>query len=114
MHTQFIHKSGLVLAQIARNSKHDFLLLPNRLASQSSNTTNRKVETLSSAQVIRDFKSFCSDTQALKTIYEEMDKPKVSPATPLRKAIVAADNDVPPIELPPHLINKSQREGDMI
>ena len=100
--TQFVHKSGLLLVQIAKDDKADFLLLPNRLAPvQSAN--GKKSDSPSLEDIVKKFKAFCRDEAALKAFYEEMHKPKLSIVSPFARASVAADQDVPPMELPPHL-----------
>ncbi|KJX92521.1 vacuolar membrane-associated protein IML1 [Zymoseptoria brevis] len=105
-HTQFVHKSGLVLAQVLSDDTGDFLLLPNRLASSrltgsSANTkqTPENAETVES--IVKGFKTFCHDEEALRSFYSEADKPKPAAApSPFTHAALAADLDVPPISLP--------------
>ncbi|KAK5165045.1 vacuolar membrane-associated protein iml1 [Saxophila tyrrhenica] len=107
--TQFIHKSGLLLAQISNDDKTDFLLLRNRLAGQWSSHSNKRSELPSAENIFNDFRKFCKDEAALKLLYEEVNKPKVSPMSPLARTQWIGDADVPPIELPPHLMHRTQR-----
>lgn len=106
-HTQFIHKSGLILAQILNDGKHDFLLLPNRLHPRPPNGHTKKAGKPTPESIAEKFSSFCKDESALNAIYEEVNRPKVSPS-PMANAALAADNDVPPIELPSHLTFRVQ------
>lgn len=109
--TQFVHKSGLVLAQISNVADHDFLLLPNRLA-PGRGGTGRSVETLSAEDIIKTFKSFCQDEKALRSVFEEARKPKATAPSPFAgSALAMSDIDVPPISLPPHLLHRVQ-SGD--
>lgn len=121
-HTQFIHKSGLLLAQILDNEIGDFILLPNRLATNrlsSVPTTKQSKEReadLSSESVeslIKTFNSFCRDEHGLRAFYKEVETaPRVlSSASPFSGAMSMADVDVPPISLPPHLAHRTQLRG---
>ncbi|KAF2166000.1 hypothetical protein M409DRAFT_55352 [Zasmidium cellare ATCC 36951] len=116
-HTQFVHKSGLVLAQILSNEVGDFILLPNRLASSrtssastsSSSSTATKltdVETIES--ITRSFKDFCRNEEMLKQFFSQADRPKGFAPSPFAGATLAADFDVPPMQLPPHLSHRAQ------
>ena len=108
--TQYIHKSGLLLAQISNDGKSDFLLLQNRLATQTiTSSSGKKVEMTSLENLVKNFIAFCRDEASVKAFFDDLKKPKVSMASPLANAALPADSDVPPIELPPHLILKSQR-----
>lgn len=99
-YTQFVHKSGQLLVQIVNDSKSDFLLLPNRLASSSGIGTTKKQESTSTESVVREFVSFCRNEKMLEGLYEEFHRPKAAAPSPFANAL-AADTDVPPIELPP-------------
>lgn len=105
-YTQFVHKSGLVLAQVVADDTADFLLLPNRLATSQLTATARHTTehdrpdvTVDSVQ--KDFKAFCKDEEKLRLFYREADRvrPLVAPS-PLSNAS-QADLDVPPMQLPP-------------
>ena len=108
--TQFIHKSGLLLVQIAGTEEMDFLMLQNRLASQPSASSSGKKATdfASAVDVAAKLKGFCRDEQALKAFYAEANKSKADLLSPLATANAAMDGDVPPIELPPHLIQRAR------
>lgn len=104
--TQFVHKSGLVLAQISVEGDYDFLLLPNRLAPLRGGT-GRTVETLSPEDIIKTFRTFCQDEKALKSVFEEAKKPKAPAPSPFaNSALALSDIDVPPMQLPPHLLQR--------
>jgi len=106
--TQFVHKSGLVLAQISNGLDCDFLLLPNRLAPLRGGT-GRSVETLSAEDIIKAFKAFCQDEKAVRSVFEEARRPKVTAPSPFAGSTLAmSDIDVPPIQLPPHLLHRVQ------
>ena len=108
--TQYIHKSGLLLAQISNNGKSDFLLLQNRLATQTiTSSPGKKVETTSLESLVKNFIAFCRNETSVKAFFDEVKKPKVSVASPLANAALTADSDVPSLELPPHLTSKGQR-----
>lgn len=106
--TQFIHKSGLLLAQVANTDEADFLMLQNRLASQpsASGSGKKSTEVASAVDVAAKLKGFCRDEQALKAFYAEANKSKAELLSPLATASAAMDGDVPPIELPPHVVQK--------
>jgi len=106
--TQFVHKSGLVLAQISTGQECDFLLLRNRLAPLRGSST-RTAETLSAEDIIKSFRALCRDEKALRSIYDEARKPKATAASPFTGSTLAlSDVDVPPIQLPPHLLHRVQ------
>lgn len=105
--TQFVHKSGLLLVQIANTSEADFLLLPNRLAPQIS-TSGKKSNAAKLEDIVAKFKSFCKDEEALKAFYHDLNKPKVDLTSPFARANLAVDFDVPPMELPPHLMHRAK------
>lgn len=108
--TQYIHTSGLLLAQISNDGKSDFLLLQNRLATQTTTpSTGKRVETTSLEHLVKHFISFCRNEASVKALFDEVKKPKISVASPLSNAASTADSDVPPIELPPHLTHKAQK-----
>lgn len=108
--TQFIHKSGLVLAQISNAFEHDFLILPNRLAALRSSSAGKQSENVSAEDVIKAFKLFCKDEKGLKMVYEEALKPKAPAPSPFTSAALSAnsDVDVPPMQLPPHVLHRVQ------
>ena len=108
-YTQFVHKSGLLLAQIANNGKSDFLLLRNRLAPQNSSGAAKKAETNTVESLVQKFMAFCRNDAGLKMLFEEIGKPKISVPSPLANAALDADSEIPPIELPPHLAQQAQR-----
>jgi DEP domain-containing protein 5 len=108
--TQYIHKTGLLLAQISNDGKSDFLLLQNRLATQTVTlSSGKKVDTTSLENLVKNFIAFCRDETSITAFFDDLKKPKVSVASPLANAALPADSDVPPIELPPHLTLKGQR-----
>ncbi|KAF2771508.1 hypothetical protein EJ03DRAFT_325548 [Teratosphaeria nubilosa] len=115
--TQFIHKSGLVLAQIFPSSlpsadpdpeTPDFLLIPNRFAGTKVSMTHRSAEVANAAEIIRNFVRICRDEGQLGALYEVAGKARApgSPSTqsPLSSASGGgggeADEDIPPISLP--------------
>lgn len=106
--TQFVHRSGTVLAQIChKESDADFLLLPNRLVAAKSSTTAKQVDTTSAGEVIDEFKTFCKDEKALKALYAESHKARGPLQSPFSSAVHAMyDSDVPPMQLPPHLLHR--------
>lgn len=108
--TQFIHKSGFVLAQISNDPKYDFLILPNRLAVLRSGSVSKQSGNISAEEVIKSFKLFCKDEKGLKAVYDEARKPKAPAPSPFSSAALAAvsDVDVPPISLPPHVLHRVQ------
>lgn len=108
LHTQFVHKSGLVLAQVVANETGDFLLLPNRLASSrlsGSSKISDSTETVES--ITKGFKAFCRNEEALRIFYSEADKPKMPAPSPASHASLAPDFDVPPMQLPQHLLYRT-------
>jgi len=104
--TQFVHKSGLLLAQIG-SEKSDFLLLPNRLATQRPTVSGKPSEMKPVEEIVKDFVSLCRDANALKAFYEEVSMADVAPFSPQMPLTSAADSDVPPIHLPPHLSHRA-------
>lgn len=109
-HTQFVHKSGLVLAQILGNEVGDFILLPNRLAasrnSSSSSTKLTDVETIEN--ITKNFKECCRNEEVLRQVYSQAYRPRGVVPSPFASATLAADFDVPPMQLPPHLSQRVQ------
>lgn len=114
-HTQFVHKSGLVLAQILNNEVGDFILLPNRLATSrtssastttSSATTTKLTDMEAIENIARTFKEFCRDEEGLRQFFNQTDRPKGVPPSPFVSDTLAADFDVPPMQLPPHLSHR--------
>lgn len=108
--TQFIHKSGLVLAQISADPKYDFLVLPNRLGVLRSSSAGKQSGSVFADDVVKTFKLFCKDEKGLKSIYDEARKPKAPAPSPFTSAALAAnsDVDVPPMSLPPHVLHRVQ------
>ncbi|GAB7362656.1 hypothetical protein MBLNU230_g2965t1 [Neophaeotheca triangularis] len=115
-YTQYIHKSGLMLAQILNNDdRADFLLLPNRLAPRP-NTTNSKTTSNTTPSpptpedIVHTVRTLCHDKEALRTFYEEASKPKIPAPSPFNPPTArldsAADADIPPMQLPPHLAHR--------
>ncbi|QIW99377.1 hypothetical protein AMS68_004895 [Peltaster fructicola] len=104
--TQFVHKSGLVMAQISDNNAWDYLLLPNTLVSEKP-LSSRTQPTETVQGILRDVRALAADARVLKKIYEESVKPRIVTPSPFNKAMLAgADFDVPPIQLPPLVINR--------
>ncbi|KAK0259851.1 vacuolar membrane-associated protein iml1 [Friedmanniomyces endolithicus] len=103
--TQYIHKSGLLLAQICVDDKCDFLLVPNRLAAIRTSIAGRPlVEAEAVEHIVKRFVTFCQDEKALRTFYEQTKQP---PPSPLVGNEYGMDNDVPPIQLPPRLAHRA-------
>ncbi|GIZ41646.1 hypothetical protein CKM354_000494500 [Cercospora kikuchii] len=107
-YTQFVHKSGLVLAQILANDIGDFYLLPNRLATSKLTSTMRPTTEFDRPDVTVDtvqkhFKAFCKNEEALRQFYNEIDRvrPAVAPSPMSTASSGMADLDVPPMQLPP-------------
>ena len=96
--TQFVHKSGLVLAQIAGDDRSDFLLLPNRLAGLRP---GKAAESETSESIVTKFKAFCRDEVSLKAFYHGFSQLRLPTPSPFTPATSAADSDVPPMQLPP-------------
>ncbi|EME40916.1 hypothetical protein DOTSEDRAFT_74464 [Dothistroma septosporum NZE10] len=129
-YTQFVHKSGLVLAEITcapfGDDSVNFLLLPNRLAAnrisgpaksseigpgkhnESAPSKTGITDTVES--IVKEFKQFCHDEEALRHLYEQVNKRKPpAVSSPYSGAGgLGSDLDVPPMSLPPHL---HQRAG---
>ncbi|KAK6413370.1 vacuolar membrane-associated protein iml1 [Oleoguttula sp. CCFEE 5521] len=101
--TQFVHRSGLVLAQICTDGdKVDIMLLQNRLASA-------KLALAGSSRSVKDIMQsvddFCSDEGRLQKLYDEVNDSKRPATSPSSRAFMnGADIDVPPMHLPPHLL----------
>lgn len=109
--TQFVHKSGLLLAQISADEHSDFLLLPNRLATQRVSTAGKSADVETVEGIVRKVKDFCRDEAALKMVFEEANRPRVTVMSPFSNASLAVDNDVPPMQLPPHLNHRAIMKG---
>lgn len=105
-YTQFVHKSGQLLVQIVNDAKSDFLVLPNRLASNPAIGSSKRTELVSVESIAQDFVSFCRNEKALNAMYEDFHRPKAATPSPFANAL-AGDNDVPPMELPPHLTHRA-------
>ncbi|KAK5135272.1 hypothetical protein LTR08_005374 [Meristemomyces frigidus] len=113
-YTQFVHTSGLVLAQISGDEAGDFLLLPNRLASTRRPAASGKQSEHEPAEdIISAFAKFCGDETALKAFYSDADKPRMLPHSPFAPHVSAADSDVPPMQLPPHLTHRGALRGTL-
>ncbi|KAF2721543.1 hypothetical protein K431DRAFT_303305 [Polychaeton citri CBS 116435] len=119
--TQFVHRSGLLLAQVANNDTADFLLLPNRLAVVRAPTSSRLREGISAApsksrelvaslEIVKALTSFCHDSESLSSFYEGASKPRLSIVSPLSNAS-SKDLDVPPMQLPPHILHRLHTSG---
>ncbi|KAK4540493.1 hypothetical protein LTR36_009131 [Oleoguttula mirabilis] len=109
--TQFVHKSGSVLAQISGDEKSDFLLLPNRLASQRPAATGKQSEPEPVENIVGAFTKLCHDEAALKAFYSDLLRPRMLAHSPLTSESLGADSDVPPIQLPPHLLHRAALKG---
>ncbi|KIN00169.1 hypothetical protein OIDMADRAFT_124578 [Oidiodendron maius Zn] len=101
-HTQYIHRSGVVLAQITDDG--NFLLLANRLY----NNRTAAVRESDRYSVKNGLEAFCLDATELENFYTEVyDKPLPPNATPpssrIRSPVVGALGDVPVLGLPPGL-----------
>ncbi|KAK4574819.1 vacuolar membrane-associated protein iml1 [Recurvomyces mirabilis] len=124
VYTQFVHKSGLLLAQllgphyesaISDSKDWDILLLPNRLASASSRSmtvSSRHAESSESTeQLVKRIVAFCEDESRLMAFYEEVMMAKVapppSPWTAMDSLAGNLDGDIPPMLLPPRLGHRS-------
>lgn len=108
-HTQFVHKTGLVLAQILGNEVGDFLLLPNRLATNKTSSSSTKLTDMETIEgITRSFKESCRNEEVLRQIYSQADRPKGVAPSPFASATLAADFDVPPMQLPEHLSHRVQ------
>lgn len=105
--TQFVHRSGLVMAQISNNRDWDYLLLPNTLVSERMQPSGRlqPVETVEG--ILKDFRTLAADAKALKQIYDESVTPRMVAPSPFNRAALAgADFDVPPMQLPPRILTR--------
>lgn len=106
--TQFIHKSGLVLAQISNDEQGDFMLVPNRLALHVAIVPGRKSEGLSAVDVVKRFIAFCENEKALRALYEESNRRSVSTPSPLAHATLTTESEIPHFQLPPELASGHQ------
>ncbi|TKA77423.1 hypothetical protein B0A55_04817 [Friedmanniomyces simplex] len=87
--TQYIHKSGLLLAQVCGDGSCDFLLVPNRLATSRASAAGRPlIEAEAIEDTVKRFVSFCRDGKALKTFFEETNRPPPSPSSDGQKNIL--------------------------
>ena len=105
--TQFVHRSGRLLAQICGNGKCDFLLLPNRLATTKPSTASRSVDAEPVETIVKRFVDFCKDEKALKLFYDEVSRPRLPPPSPSAMDDFHLNDDVPPIQLPPRLAHRA-------
>lgn len=103
--TQFVHKSGLLLVQIANDGEADFILLSNRLAAQPT-AIAKKADIADINEIVDKLRSFCRSEEALKAFYSDLNRPKADLTSPFAQANRVADFDVPPMELPPHLMQR--------
>ncbi|WPH04738.1 vacuolar membrane-associated protein iml1 [Acrodontium crateriforme] len=108
--TQFVHRSGLMLAQVSADERSDFLLLPNRLASRKPSNLNKATEIETIDSIVNKVKTFCKDAKALKAFYDEAKRPQMVAPSPAVGASLA-DSDVPPMELPPHVGHRAALKG---
>lgn len=108
--TQFVHKSGLALVQISNDPEYDFLILPNRLAVLRASLAGKQSENVCADGVIKGFKLFCKDEKGLKGVYDEARKPKAPAPSPFANASLSvhSDVDIPPMQLPPHVLHRVQ------
>ncbi|KAK0837672.1 vacuolar membrane-associated protein iml1, partial [Friedmanniomyces endolithicus] len=103
--TQYIHKSGLLLAQVCVDDKCDFLLVPNRLAATRTSAAGKQSVGVDAVEhIVKRFVKFCQDEKALKMFYEQTKQPPPSPSVGNEFGM---DNDVPPIQLPPRLAHRA-------
>lgn len=108
--SQFVHKSGILLAQISNNGESDFLLLRNRMAPQATASVAKRAEASSLESLVQTFVKFCRNEVAVKAVFDEINTPKFSVMSPLSNAAMATDaSDVPPMELPPHLLHRTPK-----
>lgn len=110
--TQFVHKSGLVLAEISGGDEGDFLLLPNRLGFQRPSTSTKQATHGDVEDIMRKFVRFCLDEGAVRACYEEASKPRMPAPSPWTSPETAvSDLDIPPMQLPPHLTHRVALRG---
>jgi hypothetical protein len=126
LHTQFIHRTSLVLAQIfiptnepahetgSDNNEVTILVLPNRTAARKSgvtpNTNTSHAPSESAEEIIKDLRAFCADGPALRAVYNEASehRRRPRPNSPSMNTVLATDSDIPPMSLPPHLTHRTQ------
>nr|POE51857.1 vacuolar membrane-associated protein iml1 [Quercus suber] len=112
--TQFVHKSGLVIAQIAADELGDFLLLPNRLMTQRAApaTARTSVDGAPTVEsIISGFTAYCRDKDKLQAFYEDVSRPRVTHMSPFSPLSSLNDNDIPPMALTPHLMHRTLLKG---
>ena len=110
--TQFVHKSGLLLVQITGDANSDFLLLPNRLASQRPAVSGKQSELKPVEEIVKDFRRFCRDDKALRSFWGEANKAQLHPPSPFSADLMdATDSDIPPMQLPTHLLHRMITRG---
>lgn len=110
-YTQFVHKTGLVLAQITGDEKGDFILLPNRLAVNRIAVVSRQNHNETVEGINNGFKEFVRNAEGLRQFYSEVDRlPRGPTPSPYSRATLAADSDVPPMQLPPELSARNHRQ----
>jgi hypothetical protein len=132
VHTQFIHRSSLVLAQIyvphedsenqsideSDNNAVSILVLPNLTATRKSGIANTTTNTPagisntpseSAEEIIRRLREFCADEKALRAVYQEASERRRRPlqSSPSMNTVLATDLDIPPMSLPPHLTHRT-------
>jgi hypothetical protein len=125
LHTQFIHRSSLVLAQIclptnehshngdSDNNEVTILVLPNRTAARKSGVPPNSATSApseSTEEIIRNLRDFCADGAALRAVYHEASehRRRPRPNSPSMNTVLATDLDIPPMSLPPHLTHRTQ------
>lgn len=110
-HTQFVHRSGLLLAQITMHAaESDFVLVRNRFAGQWTSGNSKKHDQRDAKEVAKAFFEACKDKVALQTIFEEVSKhSRASIMSPVTKVAGPSDLDIPPMELPAHIMHRSER-----
>nr|POE72064.1 vacuolar membrane-associated protein iml1 [Quercus suber] len=112
--TQFVHKSGLVIAQIAADKMGDFLLLPNRLVTQRAAAVPARTSVDCGPTVdgiISEFVAYCRNKHKLQAFYEDVNRPRVAHMSPFSPLALMNDSDVPPMTLPPHLMHRTLLKG---
>ncbi|KAK3116553.1 vacuolar membrane-associated protein iml1 [Teratosphaeriaceae sp. CCFEE 6253] len=110
--TQFIHRSGLLLAQICGDGEYDFLLLPNRLVSARHSVASRVVDAEPVDNIVKRFIAFCEDETALKAVYDEANRRSLPPPSPSVADDFRLNDDIPTMQLPPRLAHRAVMRTD--
>ena len=97
-YTQFIHRSGLVIAQVLGEQAADIILLPNPLATSRIPNPTKQTEAETAESIMNSFRTFCHDEEALGELLKEFTGPRGS-ASPFSPAVLDEDHDVPPLNL---------------